>query len=38
MLADNRFLTPTPLDTVMEKDEAYRTAVVVGGIQLVPDP
>ena len=37
VLADNHIRTPTPLDTVMEQHEAYRTAVVVGGIQLVPD-
>ena len=37
VLADNLIRNPMPLETVMEQHEIYRTAVIVGGIQLVPD-
>ena len=37
VLADNHIRDPLPLATVMEQHEAYRTAVVVSGFQLVPD-
>ena len=37
VFADNHVREPLPVETVIERDEVYRTAVVVSGFQLVPD-
>lgn len=37
LLADNHIRDPLPLETVIEQHDLYRTAVVVFGLQLVPD-
>ena len=37
VLADNCIRNPLSIETVLERHEVYRTAVVVAGFQLVPD-
>ena len=37
VFADNNIRSPIALETVLAQHQIYRTAVIVGGVQLVPD-
>lgn len=38
VFADNHIREPLPVETLLERHEVYRTAVIVFGLQLVPSP